>query len=236
MSLLTMVQNVADESQLFERPTTVISNSNKSERQALAFLKKVCRELINMHDWQALTKEQTFTSDGSESYSFSIIVTDGDFERVKNYTEWDRSNEKKIQIVTAEEWQSLKSGIITNTGIYRYARARGNNLIITPDESGDTLVFEYVSSYYAKSSGGTAQATFTDDTDTSYFPEYLLELGLKYYLKTEYGLPSQEDGLRYYDTVEDLMAQERPAKVIRMGKNAGKSDYVINIPDSGVGL
>jgi len=224
---------VADETQLFESPQIVISNSNKETKQALSFLKKVCRELLEMHDWQVLTKEQTFTTDGSESYPFSTIVTDGDFERPNTATEWDRTNERKLQIVTASEWQYLKSGIVTNTGIVRYARARGGNLIITPDASGDTLVFEYVSNYYAKSSGGTAKATFTADDDTSFFKDNLLELGLKYYLKTEYGLPSQEDGDRYYDSAEKLIAQEKPQKVISPAIR--NSRFIVNIPDSGVG-
>ena len=231
-----MVQNVADETTLFERPTTVISNSNRETRQALSFLKKVHRELVEAYDWQILTKEQTFTTDGSGSYAFSDIITDGDYERPVTETEWDRSNEKKVQIVNAAEWQELKSGIITNTGIYRFARARGNSLLITPDASGDTLVLEYVSSYYAESSGGTRKATFTADDDVSVFNENLIELGLKYYLKDEYGLPAIGDGDKYYDSMEKLMAEERPLKVLRPHPAIYYSQYVVNIPDSGAGL
>lgn len=137
-------------------------------------------------------------------------------------------------IVTAAEWQELKSGLISNTGIYRYGRARGGNLLLTPDASGDTLVLEYVSSYYAKSSGGTRKATYTADDDTSYFSEELLKLGLKYYLKSEYGLPTEEDALRYYDAMDSLIAQEKPAKIIR--PSVRNNDFVINVPDTGVGL
>lgn len=188
-----------------------------------------------MHDWQVLTKEQTFVTDGSGSYPFDTTVTDGDFERVKINTEWDRTNEKKIVIVTPSEWQYLKSGLVTNTGIWRYARARGGNLIMVDDNSGDTLVFEYVSNYYAKSSGGAAKATFTADDDTSFFKESLLELGLKYYLKSEYGLPAEEDANRYYDSAEALIAQEKPLKIIEPVDNRFKTKYVVNIPDSGIG-
>ncbi len=235
MSLLTIVQNVADEAQLFERPTIVIGNSNKETRQSISFLKKVCRELIEMHAWQCLTREQLFTTDGSGSYPFSTIVTAGDYDRPLTETEWDRTNEKKIRIVTAAEWQFLKSGIISNTGVYRWARERNNNLIMTPDASGCQLVFEYVSSFYALSNTGTAQATFLADTDTSYFKEHLLELGLKYYLKSEYGLPAEEDMDRYYTTADNLIAQEKPMPVMRPKRAAWKSRYVVNIPDSGAG-
>lgn len=188
-----------------------------------------------MHDWQTLVEEQTFTTDGSGSYALSTIVTDGDYERPLTNTEWDRTNEKKLQIVTPSDWQFLKSGIISQTGIRRYARARGDNLIITPDNSGDTLVFEYVSSYYAKDSGGTKKATFTADSDEPRFKESLVELGLKAYLKTEYGLPAVEDMDRYYDSAQKLIAQEKPQKVIQPQRNIERSRFVVNIPDTGAG-
>lgn len=212
-----------------------MSNSNKEARQALSFLKTISEELLRAHDWEILTKEETFVTDGSESYALSSIFTDGDYERPKTATEWDRTNEKKVQIVTAAEWQYLKSGIISNTGIYRYARVRQGNLIMTPDASGDTVVIEYISNYYAESSGGTAKATYTADDDTSKFPEDLLKLGLKYYLKTEYGLPSTEDADRYYNMIDLLIAQDKPAKVIRPASSLYKSRFVVNIPDTGAG-
>lgn len=188
-----------------------------------------------MHDWQLLTEEQTFTTDGSESYAFSDIVTDDDFERPLTETEWDRSNERKMQIVTAAEWQDLKSGIITQTGINRYARARGNNFIITPDNAGETLVFEYISNFYAKDLNGAKKATFTADTDLPRFKENLVELGLKAYLKTEYGLPAQTEMDRYYDSATKLSAQEKPQKVIRPKRGRNSSRFVTVIPDSGAG-
>lgn len=222
---------------MFESPSTVISNNNKEAKQALSFIKKVHRELLEMWDWQLLTEEQTFTTDGTGSYALtsSGIITDNDYERPVTETEWDRSNERKIQIVTPAEWQWLESGIVSTVGIWRWARVRGNLLIMTPDESGDTLVLEYISSFYAQDSGGTKKATFTADDDTSRFNENLIEIGLKAYLKSEYGLPAVEDFDKYYDSAEKLIAQERPLKVIRPQREIWKSQFVVNIPDTGIG-
>ena len=186
-----------------------------------------------MHAWEDLTREQTFVTDGTGSYAIATIVTDNDYDRPYNGTEWDRSNQKMVQFVTPQEWQDLKSGIVTNTGIYRFARVRGGNMLMTPDASGDTVAFEYVSNFYAKSSGGTRKATYSDDSDTSAYPEDLLKLGLKYYLKTEYGLPATEDSFRYYDTIDSLMAQDAPAKIIRPKRQTSR--FIVNIPDSGAG-
>lgn len=201
----------------------------------LSFAKKVCRELVEMWQWQVLTEEQTFTSTGTGVYNFSTIIPDGDYDRPVTETEWDRTNQKKIVIVTAAEWQTLKSGLISNVGIYRWARVRGGELLITPDDAGDTLVLEYVSKFYAQDSGGTKKATFTVDTDSPRFNENLVELGLKAYIKSEYGLPAEEDFDRYYDSAEKLIAQERPLKVIRPTYPLYKSKFIVNIPDTGAG-
>ena len=236
MSLLTIVKNVANDTGLLEVPTTVVSNSNPGTQQVLSLINKVCGELLRAHDWQALQREITFTTDGSGSYNIDTdIVTDGDYKRPVMQTEWDRSNQKKIAIVSEAEWQELKSGIVSTTGIYRYARVRGNNLIMTPDESGDDLSFEYISSYYVKDSAGDRKPAFTDDTDTVFFDEDLVELGLIYHLQTRKGLPAEEDYDIYNNAINDLSGQEKPQKVLRPCSAYKKSNFVLNIPDSGVG-
>jgi hypothetical protein len=212
-----------------------VSNANKETRQLLSFAKKVCRELVEMWEWQILTEEQTFVSSGTGTYDFATIIPDGDYDRPLTETEWDRSNQKKIVIVTAQEWQFIKSGVISDTGVYRWARVRGGQLLITPDAAGDTLVLEYISNFYAKAANGDKKATFTLDTDCPRFNENMVELGLKAYIKSEYGLPAEEDFDRYYDSAEKLIAQERPLKVLRPSHSPFKSKFVVNIPDANAG-
>ena len=89
MSLLTIVQNVANETLIIQSPTTVATNSDTGVVQLFTLVKKVTKEIYRAHDWEVLTKEQTFTSDGTGSYAFATIVSDGDYGRVKNQTEWD---------------------------------------------------------------------------------------------------------------------------------------------------
>lgn len=180
-------------------------------------------------------KENIFTTDGSGSYPFSTIVTDGDYDRSLTRTEWDRTNRRAIQIVTAAEWQLLKSGIISNAGIYRWGRERGGDLIMTPDAAGSELVFEYVSNFYVIALDGTKKASFTADTDTAVWAEDLLEIGTKYRIKKEAGLPADDDEDDYNDLAENLIAQEKPAKVLTPNDSVFRSRYIVNIPDSGAG-
>ena len=189
-----------------------------------------------MGDWQVLAKEQTFTTDATGSYPLSTLFTDGDYERFITDTEWDRTNQRKVTIITPADWQFIQSGVFSFVGINRYGRVRGDSLLLDPDDStGQTLVTEYISSFYAESSGGTRKATFTADDDIAVFDETLVKNGAKAYIKSEKGLPAEEDFDRYYDAAEKKLAQDRPRKIIRGGTDLNNSRFLVNIPDTGVG-
>ena len=231
MSLLTIIQNVANESGLFEEPTTVISNQDAYVKKALSLLTKVGKEISSKHDWQNLTREQTFTSDGTGSYARSDVFTNGDFLRYVNNTDWDRSNEQKMQLVTQAEWQLLKSSVFSPVGLSRYYRERNNNILITPDQTGSTLVFEYISkNWITDATGVTYKEAFTVDTDIPVFPEFLMELGLNYKLRASEGLPAEVEKQDYYDELARNEGYETPKRTL--GDSFMRPT---NLPDSGYG-
>lgn len=103
-----------------------------------------------------------------------------DYDRVIDETEWDKSKHWKMQgPETAQQWAWLTSGFIASGPQIRF-RIFGNYFAIWPMVSTtETLGFDYVSSYWAADSTGTAKAAFTVDTDTCIFPDRLMVLALK---------------------------------------------------------
>ena len=190
-------------------------------------------ELLGQHNWRALVKEDTFTTDGTGSYVIGTgLVTDGDFEHFVSDTMWDRSNTTQVVIVNAKQWQSLVSGVISSAGVQRFARTRGQNLIITPDATGNTLAFEYLSNFWVESSEGTAKVAFTDDTDTTLYPEFLLELGLTMKLLQRKGLPWAADMDTFERERERLIGGEMPLETLGA---RSLNNFVINVPQTGFG-
>lgn len=211
-----------------------MGSNDPFSRQSLALITKIGLELLAQHNWQQLVKESTFTTDGTGSYAIGTdIITDGDYEHFISDTFWDRSNTNRISVVNAKEWQTLKSGVISDTGIVRYIRTRGNDLLLTPDVSGDTIAFEYLSNFWVESSGGTAQAAFLVDTDTVKYQEHLLELGLAMKLKQAKGLPFAMDMDAFEREKERVMAEQMPLETLGP---IPRTDFILNIPDTGVGL
>ena len=72
-----MCQNVADFTG-FERPTTVIDNTDPIARQLLALAQREGKQLMRVSDWAILKKEHTFsTSNGTAAYALP-----SDFDRL----------------------------------------------------------------------------------------------------------------------------------------------------------
>jgi len=233
MSLLTVVQNVADETLIAERPATVIGNNDKFARQCLSLLKKVGHQLMKRHDWEALTKTETITLDGSGSYTIGTdIFTDGDFDRIVAESEWDSSSNKKVKVLDPKAWGFLTYSAISATGVTTYLRVRGGKVLISPDTSGDTIDLEYISNFWSTTSGGTAQATLAADTDLFLFEEELLELGLAFRLKAARSLPSLADAELFKEMTDLTKAGDVPNEIL--GPTADPL-FVVNVPDTGVG-
>jgi len=234
MSLLTMTQNVADETLIAERPTSVIGNADKFARQCLSLLNKVGDEIKEKHAWETLIKEENLVTDGSGSYIIGTdVFTDGDYESFVSESGWNATQNRSMDLLNSRQWQNLINSTISNTGITTFFRIRNNDLLIKEDNSGDTLNMEYRSSFWITNSSLTPQAAFSDDTDTSLFPEDLLETGLRYYLKIQRGLPAVVEFDLYIDKIARLQALDIPREIIGPKPNRL---FLVNIPDTGVGL
>jgi hypothetical protein len=120
----------------------------------------------------ATTASLTFTQ---VMYAFP-----SDFDRLIDRTDWDKSQHwEMLGPETAQQWEWLKSGFISTGPRVRF-RVLGNLFQIWPAIGAEhVLGFEYVSKAWAATTGGTAQNSFTADTDTCIFSDRLMVLMLK---------------------------------------------------------
>jgi hypothetical protein len=236
MTLLTIVQDVLDRTRLFDTPTSVIGNTDTNVKAALVLLEELGFDLMKQRDWNVLQREQTLALIASqEAYDLtaSAVITNQDFDRFLEDTDWDRTNFRKMFQVNPEDWQILKSSTGTSAEINRFIRRRGNDLIIHPTPSAaDTIVFEYISTKWITSSG-TDYDTFQADTDTTYFPEHLLKAGLTWKLKENFGQKHATDLSRYEQLLANYAASDTPARTLNTG--FGDRRPVANIQDTDFG-
>src|SRR5689334_11924632 len=133
MTLLTICQNVGYEIGVTV-PSTIAGNSDKTAKLLLALANRSGTNLMKGYDWRVLRTEQTYTTSGStSSLAISTVFSSGDFDRMVNDTEWDRTGKLPLALVDPVQWQTLQGGFTSNASIqYSYIQ-RGSSLLFSPD-------------------------------------------------------------------------------------------------------
>ncbi len=97
---------------------------------------------------------------------------------------------------------------------------RGNDFLILPTPgAGHQWAFEYVSTYWVRTSADTAGslAAFAADDDESLFPDELHILGLTWRYKRSRGLDYAEDFNSYETFFKTLTGRDGGRRILSMG-------------------
>lgn len=248
MTLLSMCQDIANELG-YESISSVVGNSDEVARRLLGAAQRSGKtlavgrvyngrgQMVGTHDWTALTKEQTFTTDGTSSYELtsSGIITDNDFLRFVDNTWWDRTNDRPLVLVDKVTWQRYVSGTIT-LGINKLIMKRGKNLVVHPTEtSGETWVFEYVSNKWCESSGGTEQSAWAADTDVALLDENLMTLDIKWRFLESMGQPYAVQQSEFYEELAAVAGEDGGKDTIDTMMPRVDEALYYNFPETGYG-
>ena len=216
MTLLSICQNVADFTG-FERPTSIISNTDPIARQLLALAQREGKQLMRMSDWAILKKEHTFsTSNGTAAYALP-----SDFDRLVLETSYNRSdNDILTGPISSAEYQLVNHGMATTGTTEKFRLKAASNALkfeLDPTPSStQTIGFEYVSNQFCQSSGGSGQAVWTADTDTGILDETTMEMGITWRFKSSHGLEFSEDFRQYQLEVRQAIARNGSAPILQL--------------------
>ena len=211
-----MCQNVADFTG-FERPVTVIDNTDPIARQLLALAQREGKQLMRTSDWAILKKEHTFsTSSGTAAYALP-----SDFDRLVLETSYNRSdNDILTGPISSSEYQLVNHGMATTGTTEKFRLKAASNALkfeLDPTPSStQTIGFEYVSTQFCQSSGGSGQAVWTADTDTGILDETTMEMGITWRFKAAHGLDYAEDFRQYQLEVRQAVARNGSAPILQL--------------------
>lgn len=228
MSLLTLIQNAADRVKL-SRPSSVVSSTDPNARRLLALAQQEGVELAKRHAWQKITKEQTFTSTAAAAQTGAIP---SDFDRIIDGTFFNRTAKRHLEgPLNSQEWQFAQA--VTATTIIEAFRFRGNSILITPTPTGTstTYAFEYVSTQWCESSGGTDQSAWAADTDTGILSEELMTLGVVWRWLKSNGSTYDEAFRTYEMQVAQAIARDGGKPTLNAGKMHSNKPRGIFVPD-----
>jgi hypothetical protein len=156
-----------------------------------------------------------------------------DWQRQIPQTEWDRTNRWPLMgPQSAQDWQSFKSGIVYAGPRERFRIQQGQIYVNPPPPNGLIFAFEYISNGWVESSTGVRKSSYTENTDTSIYPDSLLITGLKTQWKAAKGIDASFDLSEFKSILELNKAQDKSAPKLSLSPFGGTvllSDY--NLPD-----
>jgi hypothetical protein len=204
VTLLTIVQQVCRLTGL-RVPTEVVDSTDTQVQQLYALANEEGQELARSFEWQALTREQTFTTTATAIQAGAIP---DDMDHFLSNTSFNRSTRlTMIGPITPQLWQAIQAQPQLNR-VYLAWRQRDNEYLVTPDATADqTVAFEYVSTEWAEAANGDPQDEFLADNDTTVLAERLFVYGIRWRFLSAKNLDYAEAMRTYQEQLQ--MAQAR---------------------------
>lgn len=227
MTLLEIVREVCSRSGLL-RPTVVMSSQDDMLIQMAALLNEVLSDLRVRLRWQGLFLEATWPALAAENQGDLSALAPGLLMIVPR-TFYNRSAGMQYEpSLSPEEWAQMRATALSPS--YRY-RIVANSLRVFPaPTAGDTMSFEYRSSFAVRDSLGVAKEFFTADTDTSVFHSDLLISGLRWRWKAEKGFAYAEELAAYERSVAELGNMDTGGRSLSMDNASRTGQPGIVIP------
>lgn len=230
MTLLSIVQNVCKQIPL-DVPGAVVASTDPQVRQLWRLADQEGKDLVRRHGWQILTTEKTFTTVAAEAQTDTPLSAD--FDRFCDGTAYNRSLSRElVGPITEKQWQHYKA---TSTSAWPgYFRLRGDSFLIYPAPSaGETIAYEYISSYWVDTEGdGTAAQTgFTADADAAVLREELITLGVVWRFLKANNLDYTEEHRNYQMAVQDAIARDGGTRSLDLGAGSSMFRPGVHAPD-----
>lgn len=195
MTLLTAINSVQRLCSL-EVTSTVVANSQETQKLLLELAKEAADELARRHYWPDLKREHTFTATTGQTLQSNGKPSD--FDRIIPDTMWNRTTDRQIHgVLTPSQWQRAK-GLPLSVTIDQLYMLRNDGLhIFGPDTDGptdaDTIAYEYMmNTPVLDTDGSTYKTEWEADTDTFVLSERLLINEVRWRWRAEKGLPYAE--------------------------------------------
>lgn len=234
--------------------TDPVADASEQYRQLTQLLDSAGRQMVKLHQWNALTGKIDVTlTDGESNTTLGDGVAVGlggmydlpdDFDHMIDQTGWDRTNRVAVGgPLSAQDWTYLRGRDLVSQSIYASFRLESMQLQLFPQPAPDglNLTFEYVSRNWL----GTGNYPYTsrqDRIDASsnvclIDPSLMVAL-LKVRYKSAKGLDTQDDKAELENVFGAVAGQDEGAPILSASRTSRGFPYLspyYNTGDTGFG-
>lgn len=230
MTLLSVVQDVCARLSL-TIPAVVVGSTDSQVLQLYALANKAGHDLGQSFPWQALMEEKTFVTVAA---SVQPTALPADFDRFVPNSFNNRTTRRPIiGPVTPQQWQWLIAQPAYSTIFLMYRERQGQFLIGPPTvapPAGQTIAYEYISAYWAKSSVGAPQLKYLADTDLTFLDESLIADAVVWMFLRAKGLSYAEEMKTYERNLDQQQARDGGSTQLLLSPRVLDLDRM-NLPD-----
>jgi hypothetical protein len=210
------------------------SSNDQSYRQLRYLINTAGEELSQLYPWEFLRKEQTFTTDGTGSYTLPT-----DFLYIINQSGWNRTDQNPLGgPLSPQAWQYLEASNLAGS-LLVYYRLAGDAFLINNDTSGLSVAYEYISRNWVLDSttGTTYIGKVQTGADQPLFNRTLISRMLKAKYLEAKGFDTSKAQADLNQAFQMLTARNRGAPILNT--KVGARNYPLigsqSIPDTGYG-
>ncbi len=191
----------------------VFASTDTMQIEMADLVNEVATDIVDSHDWRALTKVHQVVGDGSTSYALPT-----DYNRMVMASDIDNSASwfwGYQPFDTVNDWMRYTSGgysIISPGGWIML----GGELHFYPVPTG-TAQFPYISNNWAIDADSSRKAAFTSDDDIFVLDERLLTLGLIWRWLAQKQMAYGEELQTYETALARAQSRDKGARVLRSG-------------------
>lgn len=160
-----------------------------------------------------------------------------DYDRQINRTQWDKGNHwELLGPKSPQEWQYMKSGIVSTGPRMRYRILGGYFQLWPPALVSTQIGFEYTSNAWVTALDGTKKAAFSNDADTCIFRDRTMICGSKFEFFSIKGFDTTTLSRDYEIQKGKEMALDHGAPTLSL-QSSGPPLFISpgSIPESGFG-
>ncbi len=195
-----------------------VSDVHTQTVQLRSLLQEEQTELCKWPDnyWRKLIRQHTFISVAADVQTGTPIPATG-FDYIIPATMWDRTIQRPcLGPISPQDWQAWVARPILTSILWGW-RLRGNDFLTAPNPpAGDTVAYEYISTFGVYASGDVTptKAAFTADTDTSIFDETMMARGVRWRFLRAKGLSYAEEYREWSGLVQREVSRSKGLPII----------------------
>lgn len=208
-------------------PANWITATDATAVQFRTFLKDTVRELLQRHDWAAVTTTTAFTGAGG---SFALP---SDFLRVSSADNsvYETSPNRRAVLPIPDRGDWTETETWNWTGAQRYFRLQSSTiefLAALPDSA--EVKMAYVQTTWITETGDTRSAVWDDANDASRIPGHLLQLGLIWRWRRHKGLVYADRKAEYESELARAIGDDGPRRKVEFTGPSGEIRHPMRVP------